>query len=354
MRWSSRGACRPRAGAGTDRRAGGAARGRRRPRPGAHPLLGPARAPPSRQPRQPARGARRVRRPGRRHGAERLATMRRRLRALDRALGGARARREAAERDAPTWRSWWRRSTTPASTPRRRRPCWPSASGCATRRAWRPPPLPPPRRCRPRTTRGAGAVAAVGGAARALEPLIGRRPRARGAPRRPDRRRGLLQEAAPRCAYLAGPRRRARTAGPGRGAARGLCAPDPPPRPGTAEVIARADAAREALRVGSTRARERSSPSPRSARRSWTRRWASRPSCARPGPRPRRGWPRPSATSSPTGHGPGRAADRARRGRRRAAGRLVRDLAPGEPRAARGPTRGDGLRRQSCPGCCWR
>ena len=65
-------------------------------------------------------------------GAERLAALRRRLRALDRALAGARARREAAERERADLEELVAAVDDAALDPRRRRLCWPSASGCAT------------------------------------------------------------------------------------------------------------------------------------------------------------------------------------------------------------------------------
>ena len=252
-------------GPGDDRRPGGAARGGRGAGPGADALLRPARAPPAGEPGQPARRARRLRRGRRRgrapSGCGRCGAALARV-STGRSPRPARgARRPSAS--GPTSRSWWRRSMRPPSTSTRRPPSAPSASGCATPRAWRRPPRRAAEALSPADERRArGAVDAVGGAGRALEPLVGvdagagrgPTPTSR-APRRRCRRRRW------RCAPTsrtstpspAGwPRwRSGSTTTPASAAAHG---------PGTEAVLARADEAREALRGLDEGAGERAGP----------------------------------------------------------------------------------------------
>ena len=264
--------------------------------------------------------------------------MRRRLRALDRALAGARARREAAERERADLEELVaavddagldaeEEAALLAERERLRHAEGLAAAASAAAEALSPED----------DAGGAGAVAAVGGAARALEPLIGVDPALAEPHADLTAAEACLQEAALALrAYLED-----LDAEPGRldqveERLEAYARLSRRHGPGTAEVIARADAAREALRGLDEGAGEVLALAEERAA-SWTRPWASRPPCARPDRgRAAAGRGRPRRAGRP-GHGPGRAADRARRGRRRAAGRLVRDLAPGEPRAARGP-----------------
>ena len=138
----------------------------------------------------------------------------------------------------------------PASTPTRRRRCGPSGSGCGTPRGSRPRPPAAAEALSPSDDAGgAGAVAAVGGAARALEPLVGVNPGLATPHADLAAAEASLQEAVLALrAYL-----QDLDAEPGRlgqvedrleaysrlGRRYG---------PGTGEVLARADSAREALR----------------------------------------------------------------------------------------------------------
>ena len=225
---------------------------RRGARAGAGALLGPARAPPAGEPRQPARGARRVRGAGTRWRAPSAwRSLRRRLGGLDRALRrpGPGARPPSAS--GPTWRSWWRRSTRPASSvDGGGAPCAPSASGCATPKGSRRRPRRRPRRCR----RSDGE-----GGARRRRGRGGAAPWSRWSPSTPRstrptpswwRPQASLQEAVVALRGLpGGSRRRARAARPGGGAPRGLRAAWAAGYgPGAEAVLARAAEAREALR----------------------------------------------------------------------------------------------------------
>ena len=183
-------------------------------------------------------------------GAERLAALRRRLRALDRALAGARARREVAERERADLEELVaavddaaldaeEEAALLAERERLRHAEGLAAAAAAAAEALSPED----------DAGGAGAVAAVGGAARALEPLIGV-DRALAEPHADlAAAEASLQEAALALrAYLqdldAEPGRLAQVEERLETDARLSRRHGP----GTAEVIARADAAREALR----------------------------------------------------------------------------------------------------------
>ena len=308
--------------AGADRRPGRPAGGGRGPRAGADPLLRPARAPAAGEPREPARGARRLRGRGRRRErgpARRPPAAAPRHRPRPRGGAARAARRPSAS--APSSRSWSPPSTPPAWIPPRRsalraeRERLRHAEGLAAAAAAAAEALSPAD-----DAAGAGAVSAVGGAARALEPLVPvdaalAAPHAdlaaaeaalqeaalalRGYLQDLDAEPGRLAVVEDRLDVYA---RLARRHGPG-----------------TAEVIARAEAAREALRgldegAGEVLAlaEERAAVLDEAVGIAAAR--ARGPGRGRPAAR--RGRPRRARRP---GHGADRSPDRAGRGRRRGA-----------------------------------
>jgi DNA repair ATPase RecN len=183
-------------------------------------------------------------------GAERLAALRRRLRALDRALAGARGRREAAERERADLEELVAAVDAAALDPQEEaallaeRERLRHAEGLAAAAAAAAEALTPAD-----DAGGAGAVAAVGSAAGALAPLVGVDPALAGPHADLAAAEASLQEAALALrAYLED-----LDAEPGRltqieERLETYSRLSRRHGPGTAEVIARAAAAREALR----------------------------------------------------------------------------------------------------------